>query len=454
MSASPARVTALKIVSRVRERKAYSHEVADAVLKSSRDLDSRDRGLATRLAYGAIATSGTLDEALDRFIAQPGKVEPRVRDALEISAWELLFGGVEPHVAVSEGVELVRSLRPPAAGLANAVLRRLAEASPDFPWGEPSSDLAVLARLHGHPLWLTELLVADLGRPLAESVLAANNAPAPVYLAVLLPEKTDGVMRDLQSVGAEPETGPLEGSIRVGRPAALAGSSSLASGSVEVCDAAAQFTAHAVRPAPGMRIVEIGAGRGTKTLLLQSLARACGGDAEIWAIDSHAFKLEILAKRAADLGFAGIRTLTADATQLSELPETAALRGTVDAVLVDAPCSGLGTLRRHPDKRWRLRPADIDELASLSARLIAQAAPLVRPGGFVVYSTCTLTARENRDVVEGFLASNAGKSFELDDLSADVPDAWKRFVSEEGWFQSVPEVGGPDGHFVARLRHV
>lgn len=452
MTASAARRTAIEVVSKVRERRAFAHETLDAVLARHRDLDPRDRALATRIAYGVVATSGTLDEALDRFLERPSRVEPRVRDALQVAAWELLFGGAQPHVAVNEGVELVRSVRTQAVGLANAVLRKLAEMAPSFPWGDPQEDLSALARLHGHPLWMTELLVSDLGREAAGSVLSADNAPAPVYLAMLAPrERWDELVDHLRSEGTEPRPGPLVGSVEVGCPSALGRSLVLASEAAEVCDAAAQFAVHAMAPEPRMQIVDIGAGRGTKTLLLQARARANGGDAEIWAVDSHAFKLDVLVDRAAKAGVTGIKTVVADATSLP-LGRGLPSEGEADAVLVDAPCSGLGTLRRHPDKRWRLEPSDIDRLAELAGRLVAESSRLVRPGGFVVYSTCTLTSRENRAVVEGFLGSEAGQTFSLESLVTVVPDPWRGFVAEEGWFQSVPAIGGPDGHFVARLR--
>ena len=452
VSASAGRVAALKIVSRVRERRGFAHETADAVFSRSQQLDPRDRALATRLAYGTIATAGALDDAIDRFVSAKVRLEPRVRDALEIAAWELLFGGTEPHVAVNEGVELVRSARPQAAGLANAVLRRLADAAPEFPWGDPTLDTAALARLYGHPLWMTELLISDLGRSRAEDVLRADNSPAPVYLAFLAePSEWDRISARLEDAGAVARPGPVAGSLEVENVSAVARSGLFAEQAVEVCDAGAQFAVHAVAPAPGMKIVEIGAGRGTKTLLLQALARREGDDARIWAVDSHQFKLDVLAERASQAGFGGIETITANGTELpfgNGLPA----RGEADAVLIDAPCSGLGTLRRHPDKRWRLRSEEIDGLALLGGRLLQEASLLVRPGGFVVYSTCTLTSRENRDVVERFLGSPAGEGFGIEDLSKLVPEQWRRFVSEEGLFQSVPEAGGPDGHFVARLR--
>lgn len=455
VNAAPARRVALSVVSRVRERQAYAHETLDAVLKHQRDLDSRDVALATRLSYGTISARGTLDEAIERYTDKPGRLEPRVCDALAISAWELLFGETEPRVAVHEGVELVRGVRPQAAGLANAVLRRLSDAARDFPWGDVETDDSALARLFGHPLWLTRQLIADLGRATAAAVLAANNHPAPLYLAhVPFGRSLDDTLLALTERGAEPVPGPIAGSIELRHPSAIAsqGPPLLAEDAI-VCDAAAQFAVRALRARPGMRLVEIGAGRGTKTVLAQADAYRAGGFAELWAVDSHAFKVDVLAQTVSRLGLSDhVHPVVADATLLpaAGMPDP----GTIDAVLVDAPCSGLGTLRRHPDKRWRLRPDDVETLALLGGSLLAGAAQLVRPKGFMVYSTCTLTRRENGDVIRGFLASESGSGFVVDDVRDDVPDAWLEFMQPEGWFQSLPRRGGADGHFVARLTRV
>jgi 16S rRNA (cytosine967-C5)-methyltransferase len=123
----------------------------------------------------------------------------------------------------------------------------------------------------------------------------------------------------------------------------------------------------------------------------------------------------------------------------------------VDAAFVDAPCSGLGTLRRHPEKRWRIAPSDLTDLGVLGLELLASAASLVRPGGIVVYSTCTVARKENAEVVESFLANELGKEFHIESLDEAVPGEWRRFVTAEGYFSSFPVSGGPDGHFAARL---
>jgi len=452
MGASAARSAALTVVSRVRERNAYAHETLDAVLGAG-SLDSRDAGFATRLAYGTVACRGTLDEAIGRYLTNPGQIEPKVADALAVSAYEILFARTPSRAAVNEGVELVRSIQPRAAGLANAVLRKLAADAPEFPWGDPDADAAALARLHGHPAWIAELWISELGREAAAAIMEANNEPAPLYLAHL-PFRTDEatVLEELAVRGAQPELCPLPGCIVAGAPASALGSESLAERSVVVADAGAQLAAIVVHAAAGRSIVELGAGRGTKSLILSGIAERSGGPAEILAVDLHEFKLKALIEAAESSGATGITIAAVDATD----PEAQGLPApeSVDAVLVDAPCSGLGTLRRHPDRRWRARPEEIEALAGLGASLLSTAARLVKPGGFVVYSTCTIARAENAGVIEAFLASEAGQRFAIDPLGEDVPELWSGFVSAEGFFQSVPRVGGPDGHFIARLVRV
>jgi 16S rRNA (cytosine967-C5)-methyltransferase len=227
----------------------------------------------------------------------------------------------------------------------------------------------------------------------------------------------------------------------------------LQKGLVVAVDACAQLVVALVDPRPGSTVVEVGAGRGTKTLLLQAAAVGTGGPANLYAVDSHEFKAQLLAERLGRYGVPGVHILVGDATDFSAI-DGAPEAGTVDAVLVDAPCSGLGTLRRHPEKRWRVEPADIESLAVLGSKLLAEAARLVRRGGFVVYSTCTVAERENAGVVSAFLDSDAGSGFLVDSIAGQVPEAWQRFVTEEGFFRSLPSVDGPDGHFAARLVRV
>jgi 16S rRNA (cytosine967-C5)-methyltransferase len=452
MSASGARRTARNVLSRIRERDAYGHEVLSAALRET-DMEPSDVAFTTRLVYGALQTVGTLDEALDRYLVGK-RLEPRVRDALRIAAYELLFQRTEPRAAVHQGVELVREVRPQATGLANAVLRRLADEAPAFPWGDPACDDAALARLHGHPLWLASMWIRELGRDTAASVMAADNEPAPLFLAV---NPFAGAFEDAVEVlladGAQPEPVVPDGCLVARDAAAAVRGRALAEGLVVAADAAAQLVPVLAMAAQGQRIVEIGAGRGTKTMLLQAHAVATGGPAELIAVDVHEFKSRLLEERMSRLGVPGITALTLDATAFDDAPASPA-PGTIDTCVIDAPCTGLGTLRRHPEKRWRVSEGDISSLSVLGARLLGSAASLVRAGGFVVYSTCTLSDAENRDLIDSFLASEGGRRFVLDPLEDEVPEVWRHWVAEGGYFRSLPQPGGPDGHFMVRLRRI
>jgi 16S rRNA (cytosine967-C5)-methyltransferase len=449
---TPGRRAAVEVLRIVRERDAFASEVLDATL-ARHELSREDAAHATRLAYGTMQVLGSLDEAIDRFVRKPGEVEAAVRDVLRMASYELLFGDAPVHAAVDQGVEGVRALRPQAAGLANAVLRRIAGERDAFPWGDIVSDPDAMARYWGHPRWLVDLLIREHGRGAAVEVLRAGNEAAPLYLRH---NPYAGDLREaldvLQTDGARPAACDLEGCVWAETPAAAVNGAAVETGRFIVMDAAAQFAAHAVDPRPGQVVADIGAGRGGKTIALQARAYENGGPAEIVAVDVHESKTALTSRRAGALGVPAVRSATADAVDAAAL--LAAVGGQTDSVLVDAPCTGIGTLRRHPMKRWRLTPEDPARMSRLQGDLLRAAASLVRPGGAVVYSTCTITDVENGQVVKGFLGSEAGRGFVSADLGAVVPDAWRHHITDEGWFLSLPSVGGPDGHFVARLERI
>ena len=451
MSLAPARSAALEVLAEVRRRGAFAPAILDAVLEK-RHLTSADRALATRLAYGTLQAEGTLDEALDSLLSRP-KLEPRVRDALRLAAYELLFARTPARAAVNEGVEAVRKARAQAAGMANAVLRRLAERAESFPWGDPDTDLAALARATAHPRWLVDRLVADHGETVARDLLWADETPAPLYLAHNpFRASFEDLLRQLEDEGVAPERCGLEGCVKAGSSSAAVRSAALREGLAVVMDAAAQVAPLALAAKPGETVADIAAGRGSKTMLLQAHAVAAGGPASIYAMDLHPFKVRVLADRMGELGVPGVHALVGDATE-PEAVEGLPSSGSFDRVLVDAPCSNSGTLRRHPEKRWRLAPEDIGRLAALQSRMLAAAARLVRPRGLVVYSTCSIFQAENGGVIERLLDESAGR-FRLMPVAENLPEEMGIFVKPDGTFQSLPSPNGPDGHFVAVLQRM
>ncbi len=448
MSVSPGRQAAIRAVARVRRDGAWIQTALDAEAARAR-LDDRDRAFATACAYGTVAHLGTLDDLIDDAADRPSAIEPQVRDVLRVATHELLFMGTPARAAVSEAVASVRRVRPRAAGYANAVLRSIALRAEEFPFGDPDTDFHALARLTGHPMWMVDLFRADTGDEAARQMMRANAEHAPLYVAHNpFKGSFEELLACLQRDGAEPAQCGVPGSVRCNNASAAARSSALSEGRAIVCDLSGQAIVASVPISDGNVVVDIASGRGTKTLLLQAAAKRAEGQVQITAVDSHAFKVDVLARRMRDLGVPGVNAVVGDATDAALLMTQVS---GADVAFVDAPCSGLGTLRRSPEKRWSLHPQTVGELATLGATLLDAASQVVRCGGFVVYSTCTVTCAENTGLVATFLERHAD-SYEVVSLREYVDAESQRWITDGGFFQSLPELDGPDGHFAALLR--
>lgn len=394
LKVTPARVLALQLTREVRERDGYLRELVDSK-RLNNDLPSEEFDYALVLAYGVVMCRGTLDEAIDRSLSSPRDIKPKVRDALRISAYELLFLGKPAHVVVDQGVELVRYVTARAAGLANAVLRKMTRDAESFPWGDANVDDAAYARSFGMPEWLATRFAQELGSERAAEMMCVNFKAAPRYL----------------------RANPFDED----KPFAS--------------DLSAQRVAELV-PLDDGPILEIGAGRGTKTMLLESRAvETLGHTIPIHAVDLHDYRAALHRARMQEFGIADVLSLSGDARDLN------AIEGVADgymSVLLDAPCSGTGTLRRHPEIRWNLQPADVRQLVELQLALLVEAATRTLPGGTLVYATCSVLQEENQGLVDAF-------------METQPEDTW---VIGEGSFQTLPENDGPDGHFAAVLKRV
>lgn len=445
MTVAPARRAALHVIARMRKDEAYSGAALAAELAPAH-LSPVDTALVTRLTYGVAATLGVLDEAVGRHVSQP--LEPRVRDALRLGTYELLYSRAPAYAVVDQTVKAVRSVRPQAAGLANAVLRKLADEAEAFPWGDPLHDRAALARQTAHPVWIVDLFIEAIGKERALRALASDLEPAPTYVRLNPFCAPPAVTREALTPARPVSSAPDPDCFLLENPAAAFRESAPQARGWFAMDAAAQMAPRACQPRPGMRIADVGAGRGNKTLCLQSIAERHGGPAEIVAIELHPGKSEALRQRLHDSHVPAISVVIADGRDL----EACFGPDAFDTVLVDAPCSGLGTLRRYPEKRWRMTEADVARLSEVQGALLTSAAAVVRQGGRVVYSTCTVAPAENEEVVESFLRTPSGAAFVRESLASCVPEEWSEFVTAKGSFQSWPVSGGPDGHFVTVLR--
>ena len=411
------------------EAGAYSHVVLPVMLRDT-DLSDRDRAHATALVYGALRAQRRLDDLLAGVSARPlDELDPEVRASLRLGA-EQLVQGVAPYAAVDETVAAAPAR---ARGYVNGVLRSLARQGP--PWPAPADDAIALS----YPDWLVARLQADLGADDARAALVAANEPPAVTLRPNPTRTTPAALRDeLEAAGVRVETGALVPEALVvrgvGDPATLP---AIRDGRATPQDQASQSVVDALAPEPGDRVLDVAAAPGGKAT---AIAERVGVDGHVVAVDVHAGRLRLVAAAARRLGLRTITPLVADGRH------PAVQDGACDRVLVDAPCSGLGVLRRRPESRWRIDPATIEALPSLQLELVTAAAACVRPDGMLVYSVCTLTDAETRDVGDRIVRA-------LPDFRvvAPPPEPW------QPWGQGallLPQRAGTDGMFVLTLRRL
>ena len=440
------RELAVGIVDRVERRNAYADVLLSARLDEAA-LPPADGALLTRLVYGTLRWRGRIDWVLARLLRDPlDKLDPLVRNLLRVGGYELLFlDRVPSYATVNELVEMAkRRAGPGKARLVNAVLRRIADREREA-WSPAAGtgNAAELAALVSHPPWLVDLWRERFGTVESRRLMKAGNEDAPLVLrANRLRLTRDDLVRRLRSHGVEAWAGawsPLAVRLRgASSPARLA---EFREGLCQVQGEASQMIGFLAAPEPGMRVLDVCAAPGGKTT---HLAEMMEGRGEVVACDVSVRGLEKLADNARRLGLDCIRTQVCDAVRgLPGEPES------FDRVLVDAPCSGLGTLRAHPEIRWRREPRDLRRLAALQADILEQAATRVAPGGLLVYATCTLSRPENEEVVEGFLERH--REFAVEEAAEHLPSS-ARSMAAEPYFLALPHRHDTEGFFAARLR--
>jgi 16S rRNA (cytosine967-C5)-methyltransferase len=434
-----ARTCAYAVLRRVFEHGAY----ADRALQSeARALDRRDRGLAMRLSYGAIQRRGTLDHLIERMSERPvQRLDAGVIAALRLGMYELLYlQGAPDRAVVADGVELAKGSSPGGHGLVNAVLRRCAREGATELLSDLREDTPEhAATMHSHPRWIARMWWEQLGPEDARALMAADNEPAELALRVnTLRAEPTAVARRLpartHTDPSIPEALVLEG------PFDVHGSPQWRAGEILAQSRAAMLVARTLHPRRGERVLDLCAAPGGKSTHLAALM---GGVGEVVAVERHP-------KRAAQLREA-IDRMEAQIVRV-EVRDAARepTEGPVfDRVLVDPPCSGLGTLQARPDLRWRVTPERVAEMARQQEQLLAAAAAALHPGGVLVYSTCTICAAENERQIERFLQRNS--RFALDPIEDTGGYA---YAGMRGALQTLPHRDRTAGFFIARLRRL
>jgi 16S rRNA (cytosine967-C5)-methyltransferase len=407
-----ARETALMCLRRV-HRGAFAAPVLSAALAKG-ELSAADRGFVTHLVYGSLRLELALDAQLRPFLKNPAKLPPDVVDALRLGTLEILYLKTSRYAAVSAWVEIIKRRYRHLAGLTNAVLRRV-----------EAQELPPATR-YGLPEWLFAEWNERFGPQRAEAVAAAMVDSEPLWLLAYHPQATHALIEE----GCEVTLGPIAGTLAVRPSKPLGELKAFQRGWVQPQNPASSLPARLLEVSPGERVLDLASGSGVKA------AQLAASGAEVTSVELHPKKLE---RAAANLRRLGLRArgVVHDLRTPPDLPPA-------PKVLLDAPCTGTGTLRGHPELRTRVTPEAAASLAALQRELLQSAAAVTAPGGVLVYAVCSLTRAEGPEIARWFLETHP--DFEAEPLLFDLPADH----TPEG--TSILPLGGLDGFFIARFQ--
>ena len=436
---------ALKVLYQINEENAYANLALDEALRKNPGVDPRDRGLATELVYGCTKYRGRLDWVINQF-AKPKveKMAPWIRNIIRLGLYQLIFlDKVPASAAINEAVKLAKKYgHQGTVKFVNGVLRNIQRnldkiKYPNF----ETNPVEHLQVVYSHPYWMVKDWVERFGPQGALELCKYNNNPSPLWIRTNTLKNTRAELKEklaLEGVETVESSRTTEG-LRIIGNVAIGQLSSFKQGLFTVQDESSILVGHSLIPKPGQVLLDVCSGPGGKT---SHLAQLMENQGRILAFDVHEHRLKLIEETCDRLGIKIVETILHDARQLRAI-----IKEQADGILVDAPCSGLGVLGRRPDARWQKRPEDITELVKIQKAILNEVAPLVKSGGTLVYSTCTITFEENNQVVEDFLATH--EEFYLD---KDLP----KYLSlpnlgEEGWVQFLPHIHNIDGFFIARM---
>ncbi|MCU0588333.1 MAG: 16S rRNA (cytosine(967)-C(5))-methyltransferase RsmB [Syntrophobacteraceae bacterium] len=443
-----ARLLAYQILLHLDQKPSQPDRLIRTLMGRHSGLDARDRALLTELVYGTLRWQGRLDWHIAQLSRVPGgKIQPGIRILLRMGIYQLLFlERVPAHAAIDEAVKMTKCLhRAHLAGFVNGILREAARRENRWDWPSPEDDpVEHLAVTTSHPPWFVGRMTRELGLEGARMFCEANNGVAPLTIRVNRAKAEPAQVMDwLKAHGVHAEPSPyLEDAVRLrGIRSDLSRLAIHVEGWAQAQDEASQLIGNLVSPRGGERILDLCAGFGGKTTHIAALMKNHG---EIVAVDASAWKLEELQRNAARQGITGITTAPGDLMHLDP-----GRIGLFHRVLLDAPCTGFGTLRRNPDIKWRRHPKDPYRFSQIQRQYLEKAADLVREGGVLVYATCSVFREENEDVADAFTEAHPGWTPER---AEDFLPNTCRSMTDRGFFRSWPHLHGVDGFFGARWR--
>jgi 16S rRNA (cytosine967-C5)-methyltransferase len=434
------RGTAVKILNRVERTDSYLDKVLDAELRLG-ELNDLDKGLLTELVHGVLRWQNKLDWVLNGFShGNFAKSEINVKNTLRVALYQILFLDRVPHsAAVNEGVEFIKRIRgDKPAGLVNAVLRNIIRNIDGIRYPDPGEDeVQYLTVFLSHPHWMVKRWLPRYGREETERLMLANNERPGMALRInrLKIDPADFKRRLDENHIVYSASQYLGHFVRVKTLSGIGQMDLFRDGLFTIQDESAALPCQLLDPQPGQRVIDLCAAPGGKTT---NVAEMMNNEGEIIALDKYEAKLNLIVSACERLGLRIVKLRAADASQFDDPP--------ADRVLLDAPCSGLGTLAKKPDIKWKRDLSDITRLNVTQRALLENGARLVKPGGALVYSTCTIEPEENEGIIAQFLEQHP--EFHVDPADRFVH---KDLVTPQGYVATFPHRHSMDGSFAARL---
>jgi len=440
------RETALKILYDINEKGAYTNISVNKYL-SDAELRNVDRNFVTELVYGTVRWKLTIDWIIGQFSnIKLEKLSPWILNIMRLGVYQLLFTDKVPQsAACNESVKLSKKYGHSASsGYVNAVLRNIARNRDKISYPERAENiLKYLSVKYSHPEWMINEWIKLFGEEFTESLLQKNNeTPLMTVRANTLKTSREELSSILREAGYEVDDGRYAHEALVIRnPASVTRIEAFQKGYFQVQDESSMLVGNILDPKPGELVMDVCSAPGGKAT---HIAQLMGNTGTVIARDIHPHKIKLIEDAAKRLSINCIKAEVFDAAKLDERYIKKA-----DRVLVDAPCTGLGIIRRKPDIKWERHESDSDEITKLQRTILDISSEYVKPGGVLVYSTCTIMPEENQDIVYEFI--NRKKDFELQDITELLPSGLSKTDSSKGFIQLYPNVDGVDGFFIARI---
>jgi 16S rRNA (cytosine967-C5)-methyltransferase len=438
-----ARLIAINTLYDIEEKKSFSNIKLNQYFKKYNP-SPVDRAFAAEILYGTIRWKLKIDYMIQKFSSMKiNKISPWVLSCLRTAVYQIFYMNKVPDfAAVNEAVELSKIKEKKASSFVNGVLRNILRNKNQYDNIEEKDSIKRLSIEYSHPEWFVNKYIKTYGEEFVRELMGVNNTPPELTIRINTLKCTkEELVEKLSSKGIECLDGKIEESLILKGYSMIEKSEELNEGLFTIQDESSMLAVKVLNPEPGEKLLDLCSAPGGKATHMAQLMKNRG---EITAFDIHEHKMKLINQNASRLGIDIIKTYLKDSSIYNdEFFEYA------DRILVDAPCSGLGLIRKKPEIRWTVKPQDIVELQKIQMEILKNAAKYIKKGGILVYSTCTITQEENEDIIEMFLNENS--NFKLENICDYIPESIKADTCSCGYIKLFPNVHKSDGFFIAKL---